>query len=82
MVIKYFRKKTPIVEIWWGPEHASGYIPYSVHMEVFNEIFFFSIWVFFHDYSRITGLQGKGEGISFSPHYQFHPLHRNLDISH
>ena len=24
----------------------------------------FSIWVFFNDHSRITGLQGKGEGIS------------------
>ena len=28
--------------------------------------FFFSIWVFFYKHSRITGLQGKGEGISFS----------------
>ena len=44
-------------------------------------IFFFSIWVFFHDHSRITGLQGKGEGISLTPHYHFHPLHRHLDIS-
>ena len=42
---------------------------------------FFSIWVFFHDHSRITGLQGKGEGISLTPHYHFHPLHRHLDIS-
>ena len=43
--------------------------------------FYFSIWVFFHDHSRITGLQGKGEGISLTPHYHFHPLHRHLDIS-
>ena len=43
--------------------------------------FFFSIWVFFHDHSRITGLQGKGESISLTPHYHFHPLHRHLDIS-
>ena len=42
---------------------------------------FFSIWVFFHNHSRITGLQGKREGISLSPHYHFHPLHRRLDIS-
>ena len=42
---------------------------------------FFSIWVFFHEHSRITGLQGKGEGISFTPHYHFHPLERHLDIS-
>ena len=42
---------------------------------------FFSIWVFFHEHSRNTGLQGKGEGISLTPHYHFHPLHRQLDIS-
>ena len=27
---------------------------------------FFSIWVLFHEYSRITGLQGKGEGHSIN----------------
>ena len=42
---------------------------------------FFSIWVFYHDHSRITGLQEKGEGITLTPHYHFHPLHRHLDIS-
>ena len=26
-------------------------------------------------------MQGKGEGISLTPHYHFHPLHRQLDIS-
>ena len=41
--------------------------------------FFFSVWVFFHDHLRITGLQGKGMGISLTPHYHFHPLHRHLD---
>ena len=25
-----------------------------------DEIIFFSIWVFFHEHSRTTGLQGKG----------------------
>ena len=43
--------------------------------------FFFSIWVFFREHSQITGLQGKEEGISLTPHYHFHPLHRHLDIS-
>ena len=43
--------------------------------------FFFSMWVFFHEHSRITGLQGKGEGISLTPQYHFPPLHRHLDIS-
>ena len=42
---------------------------------------FFSIEVFYHDHSRIKGLQGKGEGISLNPHYHFHPLHWHLDIS-
>ena len=39
------------------------------------------MWVFFHEHSRITRLQGKGENISLIPHYHFHPLHRHLDIS-
>ena len=42
---------------------------------------FFSIGVFFHNHSRFTGLQGKGEGISLTPHYHFHPLHRHFSIS-
>ena len=41
----------------------------------------FFLWVFFRDHSRITGLQGKVEGISLTPHYHFHSLHRHLDIS-
>ena len=44
-------------------------------------LFVFSIWVFSHNHSRITGLQGKEEGISLTPHYHFHLLHRHLDIS-
>ena len=36
---------------------------------------FFSIWVFFHEHSQITGLQRKGEGICLTPHYYLHPLH-------
>ena len=41
---------------------------------------FFFYLGFFQEHSRITGLQGKGEGISFTPHCHFHPLHRHLDI--
>ena len=41
---------------------------------------FFSIWVFFHEHSRFSGQQRKGEGISLIPLYHFHPLHRRLDI--
>ena len=42
---------------------------------------FFSIWGLFHEYSRITGLQGMGEGIPLTPHYHLHSLHRHSDIS-
>ena len=48
---------------------------------VFFCFLFFSMWVFFHEHSRITRLQGKGEGISLTPHYHFHSLHGHLDIS-
>ena len=42
----------------------------------------FSFWVFFfHEHSRFTGQQGKGEGIYLTPLYHFHLLHRHLDIS-
>ena len=44
-------------------------------------LFFFSIWHFFHDYSRFTGQQVKEEAISLYPFYHFHPFHRHLDIS-
>ena len=43
--------------------------------------YFFSISVFFHEYSRLTGQQGKGEGIYLTPLYHFHSLHRHLGIS-
>ena len=41
---------------------------------------FFSTWVFFHEYLRFTGQQGKGEAISIYPFYHSHSLHRHLDI--
>ena len=44
-------------------------------------VFFYSIWVFIHEHSRITGLQGKRKGIFLTSHYDFHTLHRHLDIS-
>ena len=50
-------------------------------IRMFHSRFFFSIWVFFHNHSRNTGLQKKGESISLTPHYHFHSLHRHLDIS-
>ena len=47
-----------------------------------NRKFFFSFWVFFHEHSQFTGQQGKGEiAISLTLLFNFHPLHRDLDIS-
>ena len=57
-----------------------NYIIYLITSYIYIYIFF-SIGVFFHNHSRFTGLQGKGEGIFSTPHYHFHPLHRHLDIS-
>ena len=50
---------------------GGDYIPYYYY--------FFFYLVSFNEHSRITGLQGKGEAISLTPHYHFHPLHRHLD---
>ena len=44
-------------------------------------LFFFFIWVFFHEHSWFTGQQGKSEAISLIPLYHFHLFHRHLDIS-
>ena len=49
------------------------------HLSAFFCIF--SVGVFLDDHSRITGMQGKEERISLTPHYHFHPFHRQLDIS-
>ena len=42
---------------------------------------FFSVWVFFREHSPFIGQQGKGETISLTSLYHFHPLHEQLDIS-
>ena len=55
--------------------------PVFASFEEVKESFFFSIWVFLRNHLRITRLQGKGESISLTPHYHFHPLHRHFDIS-
>ena len=59
-----------------------GVLKYRIFiLRITDMCFFFSIWFFFHNHSRITGLQMKGEGISLTPHYYFHTLHSHLDIS-
>ena len=45
-------------------------------------VFCFFLWGrgFFHKHSRIKGLQGNGECIPLTPHYDFHLLQRHLGI--
>ena len=66
------------------------YMPYEKHMCQVNYpnkskresiSVFLSIWIFFHEYLRFIGQQGKGEAISLAPLYYFHSLHRHLDIN-
>ena len=45
-----------------------------------KKLCFFYLGVSFHGHSRITGIQRKGEGISLTPHYHFHPLQGYVDI--
>ena len=47
----------------------------------FFSFFCFFIWNSFHEHSRFTGQQGKGDAISLTPLCNFYLLHRNLDIS-
>ena len=49
-----------------------------IKKETPKQVFFMQ--VFFHEHSQITGQRGKGEDISLTPLYLFHPLHKNLDI--
>ena len=52
-----------------------------VKHNLFFSLFFFSIWLLFHEYSRFAGQQVKGEAVFLYPFYHFHPLHIHLDIS-
>ena len=69
-------------EEWLGKHIIQCFRHLTYHTCVSNmAFFFFSVWVFFHEHSQFTGLQGKGEAISLSPLYHFYLLHRHLDIS-
>ena len=52
-----------------------------VKMVNIKQIYFFSIWVFFHENSWFTGHQGKEKSFCLTPLYHFHPLYRHLEIS-
>ena len=67
----------------WAKPGVGVYLDFFIAgiTHINTDSIFFSIWVLFHEHSRITGLQRKGEGIPLTPLYSFHPLHRHLDIS-
>ena len=48
---------------------------------LFINLFFFSIWISFHQNSRFSVQREKGEAISITPFYHFHQFHIRLDIS-
>ena len=41
---------------------------------------FFCFLIYLYEHSRFPGHEGKGEGISLTPFYHFHPLHGHLHI--
>ena len=51
---------------------------YSQYIYQTKQFFFYLC--FFHEHSRLTGQQEKGEGIYLTPLYRFHLIHRHLDI--
>ena len=53
---------------------CSGRVRIYIYIYIYI-YYIYSIWVFLHKHSRLTGQQGKGEGISFPPASQ------KLDIS-
>ena len=82
------QKKNVLISSWWE-KIPTQRDQKQLHINVTRReeeekrffFFFFSICVFFHEHSRFTGQQGKGEAISLNPLYNFHWLHRHLDIS-
>ena len=62
-------------------DHEIGLVEQSMQQSLLFCLIFFSIRLFFYDHSRISGLQGKGECVSLTPHYHFYPFQRHSGIS-
>ena len=76
-----FNYVSDVVWTYFTPCSGASIVNFEHINADWEYLFFFSISVFFHGHSRITGQQGKGKGISLTPHYHFHLFHRYLDIS-
>ena len=73
----------------WMTSHTCGCGPNAnmlmllvlyIYIYIFFLIFFFYLFIYLFFIGQ--GQQEKGEAISLTPLYHFHPLHRHLDISH
>ena len=72
--------KNPV--LWFSQKSSMRDIKHSLKQtSAIINFDFFSTWVFIHEHLRFTRQQRKGEAISLTPHYHFHPFHRQLDIS-
>ena len=75
------RKLPHVPKLYFGNFHRAFKKSNNYVAAMLYQSFSFSLWVFFHEHSRFTGQQGKGEGIYLTPLYHFLPLHRHSDIS-
>ena len=76
----YFQEDLLSTTFFWSGLLQFSFFTFITRNRKFSSSFF-SIWIFFHNHSWTTELQGKDEGVSLNPHYHFHLLHRHLDIS-
>ena len=69
---------TSIYEEIFVPEFEKKFWFVELLSVSFFFFLFFSMWVFFHELSRITGLQGKGEGYFINSSLQLPPASQTL----
>ena len=80
-LIKKLIKRTISRRLIWNNFLKKLNLLWQPYWNFFRRYLFFSIWVFFHEHSQITWMQGKWEGISLTPHHNFYLLRRHLDIN-
>ena len=70
-------------QIEWGVQDGPPFV--SIYFTFFKILFsirtFFLLFAFFFTNISNHRTAVKGEGISLTPHYHFHPFHRHLDVS-
>ena len=82
----YYVRKNIVLELWFLVNWIMQMLFSKTHGSIFKTryrecrmLLLFLFISFF--YLRCTGQHGKGEGISLTPLYHFHPLYRHLHIS-